>query len=162
MEAVLTYDPSRDTISVFCMYPLFTWWWKRLMLIITFATDLQYKRPATCPPWTTMVCLLALTRGGCTANTTMRAGLSDPYVIIRVLPEHKAIKPRQSNRLNETLNPVFNQTFELYVEICLAGKAEQVIRPVPVQQDDGYSRRGLHDAVRLLRLRLHWGPRLHW
>lgn len=42
-------------------------------------------------------------------------GLSDPYVILRILPEHKAIKSRTSNRLNETLNPVFNQTFELYV-----------------------------------------------
>lgn len=69
-----------------------------------------------------MVCLVALTRGGCTAKTTMHAGLSDPYVIIRVLPEHKAIKPRQSNRLNETLNPVFNQTFELYVDKCPSAK----------------------------------------
>jgi Ca2+-dependent lipid-binding protein len=57
---------------------------------------------------------------------TLYAGLSDPYVIIRILPDNKAIKPRQSAKKSETLNPVFNETHELYVNyvhmLVAAGK----------------------------------------
>jgi Ca2+-dependent lipid-binding protein len=58
---------------------------------------------------------------------TLNAGLSDPYVIIRILPDNKAIKPRQSAKKSETLNPVFNETHELYVNyvhmLVAAGKS---------------------------------------
>ena len=45
-------------------------------------------------------------------------GLADPYVKIRLIPDNKKadkLHKHKSKRLKETLNPVWNEEFEMYV-----------------------------------------------
>lgn len=52
------------------------------------------------------------------------AGLADPYALIQVLPQdpRNKTKPKKTATKYKTLDPVYNQDFELYVDVSLNPK----------------------------------------